>query len=111
MKPMTNLLRLLGKYRGEIALGAAMLLIANVLFEIGYRAYQYVTLPDELFAEMKQRGPLDGASTSYIFDPYTGYRYRPDNEGRRGAPWFSHWRTNSHGHIARADYPTHKPAG
>jgi len=108
---MAHLLRLLGKYRGEIALMAVTLLIGNVLFEIGYRVLQYVTLPDLLFAEVAQRGPLDGASTSYVFDPYTGYRYRPDNEGRRGAPWFSHWRTNNHGHIARADYPQRKPAG
>jgi GDSL-like Lipase/Acylhydrolase len=108
---MTHLLRLVGKYRGEIALGAATLLIGNVLFEIGYRAYQYVTLPDRLFAEMAQRGPLDRTNTGYLFDPHTGYRYRPDDEGRRGAPWFSHWRTNSHGHVARADYPQRKPAG
>ena len=30
---------------------------------------------------------------------------------RWGHPWYSRWRTNSHGHIARSEYPKAKPVG
>jgi hypothetical protein len=102
----------LTKYRGELALVLLAIVLGNITFEIGYRAYKYVTLPDRLFATVAEHSPIaPNAATNYIFDPRTGYRYPSNFEARRGPPWFSHWRTNSHGHVSRFEYPQRKPAG
>jgi hypothetical protein len=46
-----------------------------------------------------------------MFDAHAGYRYTPNFTGQRGHPWNSHWRTNSHGHVSRFEYPKRKPPG
>jgi hypothetical protein len=95
----------------------AILVIASCAFcylmlEIGYRAYQYATLPRRLFeilAALQSDGPA--TNDQYIFDANVGFRYAPNFTGERGSPWFSHWRTNQWGHVSRSDYPQHKPVG
>ncbi len=46
-----------------------------------------------------------------IFDAYTGYRYRPNMEVGpiEDSEFPIHFKTNSHGHIAREDYPVQRP--
>jgi len=86
--------------------------LAYAVLEVGYRFYQYRTLPDRLFAAVAAQlsnGP--SATDQFMFDADTGYRYTPNFEGRRGAPWHSRWRTNSHGHVSQFEYPWRKPAG
>jgi hypothetical protein len=99
------------RHRSELLLLLASLVVGYLICEAGYRIYHYVTLPDLLYAEVAQYSAVDSNATSYLFDAYTGYRYVPSVEGRRGAPWFSHWRTNSHGHVSQFEYPQRKPAG
>src|SRR5215467_1070164 len=85
--------------------------LAYAVLEVGYRFYQYRTLPDRLFAAVAAQlsnGP--SATDQFMFDADTGYRYTPNFEGRRGAPWHSRWRTNSHGHVSQFEYPWRKPA-
>src|SRR2546427_10636850 len=101
----------LTKYRGELALVLLTLVLGNIIFEIGYRAYQYVTLPDRLFATVAQHSPIaPDAATNYIFDPHTGYRDPPNFEARRGPPWFSHCRTNHPGDRSQLQISEPKPA-
>ena len=55
--------------------------------------------------------PTDGRPSS-VYDAFTGYRYRPNIEvGPATTPFPVHYRTNSHGLIAREDFPLAKPAG
>lgn len=96
------------KYWREALLCLTSILVGYCLLEIGYRIYQYQTLPDRLFAEVARNGPNVGGL--YVYDPHTGYRYPPNFEEKRGHPWFSRWRTNSHGHVSRFEYPKEKPA-
>ncbi len=93
----------------EIALALGSMAFALLLAEIGYRAWQYVTLPERLYAIVSANA--SSAENTYAFDPNTGYRYPPNFEGKRGAPWHSHWRTNSHGHVSKFEYPVEKPEG
>jgi hypothetical protein len=82
-----------------------------VLVEAGYRFHQYRSLLDQIVAAATAQIPRDGQPSS-IYDPITGYRYRPDIEvGPATTPFPVHYRTNSHGLIAREDFPIQKPAG
>src|SRR5262252_4529577 len=91
----------------------ALLTICSLLFcyvglEIAYRIYQHQTLPDRISKIVAQVGSA-GVSPLYRFDKYTGYRYAANVAADRGTPWFSHWQTNSHGHVSDVDYPERKP--
>jgi hypothetical protein len=102
---------LLSRWR-EAVLAAASIVLTCLVLEIGYRAYQYSTLPDRLAAAVAaQSSTTRDARDPYTFDTYTGHRYTPHLEGQRGFPWFSHWRTNSHGHVSQFEYPRRKPPG
>ena len=85
----------------------AMLCGAYIALEIGYRTFQYATLPYRISALLTARQPK-----GYIFDANTGYRYAPNLEVSWGPPsWHSYWRTNSYGHVSPFEYPTSKPPG
>ena len=97
------------KYRPRVVTSSAF---CYLMLEIGYRFYQYETLPRRLFEilwALQSDGPA--ANDQYIFDANVGFRYAPNFTGERGSPWFSHWRTNQWGHVSRSDYPQHKPMG
>jgi hypothetical protein len=96
----------------DALLASASIALAYLALEIGYRAYQYRTLPDRLFAIVAAQ--LSGGPSTrdqFMFDPHTGYRYTPNFDGVRGAPWYSRWRTNSHGHVSQFEYPQRRPPG
>jgi GDSL-like lipase/acylhydrolase family protein len=102
---------LTGHWR-EALLACASTALTYIIMDIGYRAYQYRTLPGQLFAEVAAApSTAPGAQDQFMFDAHTGYLYTPNFEGRRGPPWNSHWRTNRHGHVAQSDYPRRKPPG
>ena len=95
----------------EVVLVVASFAFSYLMLEIGYRFYQYETLPRRLFEilwALQSDGPA--ANDQYILDANVGFRYAPNFTGERGSPWFSHWRTNQ-GHVSRSDYPQHKPVG
>jgi GDSL-like Lipase/Acylhydrolase len=96
------------KHWREVGLLVTSVLLSYSLLDAGYRVYQYVTLPDRLFAEIARQASTTG--TPYVYDVHTGYRYPPNVSGERGHPWFSKWRTNSYGHVSRFEYPTEKPS-
>ena len=101
----------------EILFVVATLLIANIVFDVAYRAYQFWTLPGRLFNIVVEQTTKSQSSAAaqpaqfYVPDAYAGYVYAPNFEGRRGHPWYSHWRTNSYGHVSQFEYPKEKPAG
>ncbi len=110
--PMTSLKRLVAcvesRWR-EVALAIASASLAFVALDVGYRIWQYRTLPDRLYALIAPS--FGNGQNSYVYDHHVGYRYPPNFEGSRGAPWHSRWRTNSHGHVAAFEYPRAKPDG
>lgn len=89
-------------------LAVTSVIVTYCVLEIGYRFYQYETLPDRLFrlgsAQLRNR-----AQGQVVFDPHTGFRFAPFVEGRSGPPLNAHWRTNSHGHVSDVEYPRRKP--
>jgi hypothetical protein len=86
-------------------------LCGYVLVEAGYRFHQYRSMLDQIVAAATAQIPRDGLPSS-IYDPLTGYRYRPNIEvGPATVPFPVHYKTNSHGLIAREDFPREKPAG
>jgi hypothetical protein len=96
----------------EALLVCASAALTYLIMEVAYRAYQYRTLADRLFAEVAAQpsaGPA--AQDQFMYDAHTGYRYTSNFEGSRGPPWNSRWRTNSHGHVSRFEYPRQKPPG
>ncbi|MFL4980471.1 MAG: hypothetical protein ACJ8FV_18535 [Xanthobacteraceae bacterium] len=96
----------------EWLLVLAMLAVSYLVLEIGYRGYQSWALPRALFEivdRQKSSGPT--STDQFMFDVHVGYRYTPNFVGERGHPWFSHWRTNSHGHVSQFEYPRRKPPG
>jgi len=110
--PLATASKWLTDHWREVLLVCASTGLTYLLMEIGYRAYQYRTLPDRLFAEVAAQ-PSTGPSAQdqFLYDAHTGYRYTPNFAGRRGHPWNSHWRTNSHGHVSQFEYPQRKPSG
>ena len=105
-------------YWREALLVLVSIALTLVVSEIGYRLYQYQTLPGQLFALVKAQLPTNyGARTAnsstqlLLADAHTGYVYAPNFEGTRGHPWHSRFRTNSHGHVSKFEYPRQKPAG
>ena len=102
----------LGHHWRDALLASASIVLAYLVLEVGYRAYQYHTLPGRLFAAVAAQ-LSSGPSThdQFMFDADTGYRYTPNFEGQRGHPWYSRWRTNSHGHVSQYEYPRRKPPG
>jgi hypothetical protein len=105
----------LAAYWREASLLVASVVATLIVLEIGYRLYQHQTLPGRLFALVEAQIRADyharaghGAPPLYIPDPRTGYIYPPNFQGQRGHPWNSRWRTNSHGHVSRFEYPRQK---
>jgi hypothetical protein len=89
----------------------ASTLIGYALVEAGYRFYRYRAMLHDIVAAATVQIPTDGRPSS-VYDPFTGYRYRPNIEvGPATSPFPVHYRTNSHGLIAREDFPPAKPAG
>ena len=84
-------------------------LIALLALEAGWRLWIYHEIKGQvLLAALAQlpSGPTDMSQ----FDAATGYRYRPNlTIEKRDAPFPVAWTTNSHGHIARGEYPVEKP--
>ena len=106
----------LASYWREVLFVLASLMVTYLLLEIGYRAYHYWTLPGRLFQLVAAEIPanydqLSKVSRQYLPDQHTGYVYAPNFDGQRGAPWHSRWRTNSHGHVSKFEYPRQKPPG
>lgn len=104
------------QYWRELLLVVISILFGYFVLEVCYRAYQYVTLPKKLISLVSANLPkvadsAKGNRHTYVFDQYTGYLYSPNNEGLRGPPWNSHWKTNSHGHVSLTEYPMQKPTG
>jgi hypothetical protein len=92
-----------------LVLASAM--IGYVLVEAAYRFIQYRNLLDEIVSAAVAQIPRDGLPSS-VYDPLTGYRYRPNIEvGPATRPFPVHYRTNNHGLVARDDFPLAKPAG
>lgn len=109
-------LRSLAEYWREVVFVLATLAVTNVFFEVAYRGYQYWTLPSRLFHLVAANIPANYSKQSwagqvYVPDAHAGYMYTPNFEGERGHPWYSHWRTNSHGHVSKFEYPIEKPPG
>jgi hypothetical protein len=103
---IARMIKLLTRRWREFLLLATSLMLAGLLMEAGYRAFQYVTLPGRIGALM------DATLRPEVqFDVDTGYRYSPNYDGALGEPWNSHWHTNSHGHVSRYEYPLAKPTG
>lgn len=95
----------------DAALVIASTLLGYLLVEAGYRVLQYRAMLRDIVAAATVQIPTDGRPSS-VYDPFTGYRYRPGIEvGPATAPFPVHYRTNSHGLIAREDFPVAKPAG
>src|SRR4030095_778902 len=98
------------RYWRELLLLCVTIVVTLLVFEAAYRFYQYHTLPGRLFALVDSQvaaGHGTQAGTGLIEkipDAYTGYLYAPNHWGQRGHPWYSHWRTNSHGHVSRSEY-------
>jgi hypothetical protein len=84
----------------QSALILCSLLAGYILVEVGYRAFAYVTIYEEL-RSAAGRAFIEGKYS--VFDQHTGYRY----EANLVLPNF---RTNSHGLIAREEFPVEKPA-
>lgn len=76
--------------------------------EAAYRCIRYRQLCQSILFS-------DPSNTGDIFDKQMGYRRRPNQAfaAYPTAPGLSPrvWKTNSHGHIADADYPIKKPVG
>jgi hypothetical protein len=84
----------------QSALICCSLLAGYILVEVGYRAFAYVTIYEQL-RSAAGRAFIDGKYS--VFDQHTGYRYEPNLV----LPNFG---TNSHGLIAREEFPVEKPA-
>ena len=102
----------------EAVLVVATTVLTLIVLEIGYRLYQYQTLPGRLFALVDAQLPTNhgarpgnDATQVHVPDLHTGYTYAPNYQGARGHPWHSRWRTNSHGHVSQFEYPQQKPPG
>ena len=93
----------------RIALALCSSLVAYAGLEVGYRIYTFRTIRDALLSTALRQIPADAGGTS-IFDIHTGFRYRPRMRVQSDAPFRISWATNSHGHIARAEYPVAKPS-
>src|SRR5262245_36058393 len=108
---LTAMRRLGGHWR-DIVVVLLALVVGNVALEVGYRGYQYATLPGRLFRVVSTTpsAPTD-RPPAYVFDAHTGYLYTPNLEREYPHPWYSRFRTNSHGHVSRFEYPKQKPAG
>lgn len=94
-----------------VALAIIAALVGYAIVEISYRVIQYRDLERWLYDEIRSQSPALGSERS-IFDPHTGYRYKPNlhiNRSDRGFPIA--YRTNSHGLIAREEFPVEKPKG
>ncbi|MGA7067298.1 MAG: SGNH/GDSL hydrolase family protein, partial [Pseudolabrys sp.] len=82
------------------ALVCCSLLAGYILVEVGYRAFTYASFYEQMrFAA----GRAFIAGKNSIFDEHTGYRYEPNLVD-------PNFRTNSHGLIAREEFPVEKPA-
>ena len=82
------------------ALVCCSLLAGYLLVEVGYRAFTYASFHEQMrFAA----GRAFIAGKNSIFDEHTGYRYEPNLVD-------PNFRTNSHGLIAREEFPVEKPA-
>jgi hypothetical protein len=110
--------RSLATYWRELSLALVSSLLMILVPELGYRAYQYWTLPGTLLnlvsTQTAQTDPNPSSAQSrprYTNDSYAGYVYTPNLEGQYGHPWYSRWRTNSHGHVSQFEYPKQKPSG
>jgi hypothetical protein len=82
------------------ALICCSLLAGYILVEVGYRSFAYVTFYERV-RSAAGRALIDAQGS--VFDQHTGYRYQPNGV-------FPNFRTNSHGLIAREDFPVEKPA-
>jgi hypothetical protein len=104
-----------GRLAARLREGLFLLILlvgGNLVMEVGYRVYQRWALPRALYAIVdRHRATSPTPQDVFVFDADTGYRYTPNFTGQRGHPWYSHWRTNGHGHVSRFEYPTRKPPG
>jgi hypothetical protein len=94
----------------RLLLMLASMMAAYLLVEVAYRAYQYRHIRRTLLEATMRQLPADEQGNS-LFDPHTGYRYRPNIEVSSATPFPVAWKTNSHGHIARGEYTVAKPPG
>src|SRR6516162_1526480 len=97
----------------EVVLVVTSSAFCYLMLEIGYRFYQYETLPRRLFEilwALQSDGPSQRTISTYLM-PMSAFATPPNLTGESGSPWFSHWRTNQWGHVSRSDYPQHKPMG
>ncbi len=94
----------------EMLLVAASVIGTYCALDIGYRIYQYETLPDRLFRLGSSLLRGNAQYGQLRFDEHTGYAYAPLFEGHSGPPFNARWRTNSHGHVSEVEYPRHKPS-
>jgi hypothetical protein len=84
-------------------------LLGYAAIEVGYRIYQYSTILKGLLINVRAQSPGPAAERS-VFDRNTGYRYKSNFVFRSGtSPFPIDWRTNSHGLIAREEFPVQKP--
>ena len=91
-------------------------LLGYLVVEAGYRVYAYCSIRNTLLAATRSQIPANRGDDVYavsysVFDVDTGYRYRPNIEVQFSDPFPVAWKTNSHGHIARSEYPVAKPRG
>ena len=84
----------------QSALVCCSLLAGYLLVEVGYRAFAYASFHEQL---RSAAGRAFIADKNSIFDEHTGYRYEPNFVD-------PNFRTNSHGLIAREEFPVEKPA-
>jgi hypothetical protein len=96
---------------------ACATLAGYLVVEVGYRVYTYHRIRDLVVTSTVRQLPANTheadmskllVSNSEI-DLDTGFRYRPNITVRTDGAFPIAWQTNSHGHIARGEYPVAKP--
>ena len=92
-------------------------LLGYLVVEAGYRVHAYYSIRNALLATTRGQIPANREDdplshvlhSNSVLDVDTGYRYRPNIEVQSSDPFPVAWKTNSHGHIARSEYPVAKP--
>ena len=95
----------------NVLLALFSLMIGYGIIEITLRIYLYGSYY-QLIVKAAANNISGDRTSNAIFDQYTGYKYKPNLEvGPISEPFPIHYKTNSHGLIARNEIPIDKPVG
>jgi hypothetical protein len=118
---------MLRRYLPRITLALVSLFCTYVVVEVAWRIGRYRKLEAECLVLLRQESDSGSGSADdmllqqihllrkySVFDPHTGFRYKPHVQVDLVAPGSNlsprRWQTNGHGHVSRVDYPVAKPA-